>query len=136
MSTFPAGGQLDPRAFIQSYRANYVNLYMLWRQGAAAPPGVRVHTPAERPLRVEELPEDLRRIASEIAGPGRSIELMKYLRTEDGRPSELVEDERGLPDEQCLVTLSRTISVVEAERVRIVTEVYAGQLSEGLGRVS
>jgi hypothetical protein len=130
MSVFPAGGGFDPRAFIQDFRASYVNLYVLWRRGASAPSGAEVHTPAERPLSVDALPDDLRRAAKEIAGERRSIELLKYLRTEDGRPTELVEDEQGLPPEESLVTLTRTISAVGADSGRVVTEVYAGRWSD------
>src|SRR5262249_38273757 len=127
---FPGGGPFDARSFIQDFRASYVNLYNLWRRGAASPPGAQVHTPAERPLRTEDLPDDLKRLVRDIAGEGRGIELLKYLRIEDGRPTELIEDERGLPPEESLVTLGRTLSAVGTESGRIVTEVYAGRWSD------
>jgi hypothetical protein len=127
-------GPLDPAALVRDFTDNYVNFYRLWRGGATAPPGVEIRTPAERPIEASALPEGLRTILADYrrSYPDETVEFVKYMRLEDGQLVELVEDDRGLPGEEALVSLSRTLTLITRGTARVVTEIFVGsrRLSE------
>ena len=51
------------------------------------------------------------------------------MRLEDGRPVELVEDDRELPSEERLVSMSRTLTLITRGVARVVTEIFVGMLA-------
>jgi hypothetical protein len=120
----------DPRHFVREFRANFVNLYNLWTGVEPLPSGVDLKTPAQRPLAVGDIPEGARSLLAEYTRRRRGyrVELIKYLRAVDGEPVEVVEDERDLPEEDELITLSQTSTLATATQLRVVTEVLVGRL--------
>jgi len=122
---------LDPVALMRDFRENYVNFYRLWAGGATAPPDVEIHTPAERPIDPSALPEGLRTFLADYrrGHPGETVEFLKYMRLEDGRPVELIEDDRELPSEERLVSMSRTLTLITRGVARVVTEIFVGMLA-------
>lgn len=120
----------DPREFVREFKKNYVNLYLLWTKVGKIPEGVKLSTPAQTPLREAELPEGLR---AELADyqkrhPNHRISLYKYLRTVNGKATVVVEDERGLPDDNRFFSVSRTLTLNTAELAGVVTELYVGEI--------
>jgi hypothetical protein len=53
--------------------------------------------------------------------------LVKHLRVVDGTPELVVDDGSELPPDEELVTLSETVTLNTAERVRVVTDIYVAR---------
>jgi hypothetical protein len=120
----------DPQRFVRDFRANYVNFHNLWRQVDAQPSGIRLETPAQRPLSTEDVPDGARTLLADWSRrhPGYRIDLYKYLRAVDGDVVEVIEDERGLPEEHEFITLSQTATLATAAALHVVTEMLVGRL--------
>jgi hypothetical protein len=123
-------GQLDPRAFMREFRRTYVNFFTLWtRVERAVPAGVQLSTPAERPITDADLPDDLRALVATFRDQRRlRIAWVKFMRTVNGRPAQVVEDERPLPGEERLISVSRTLTLATGEELRVVTELFVGEI--------
>jgi hypothetical protein len=128
---------MDTREFIRQFRANYVNVYTR-RDIDPALANVAVRTPSEQPLREADLPDGVRGLLAEYAKmhPEEQVELVKYLRLENGRPVEVVEDESELPAEDEMLSLSRTVTIAASGFSRVVTEVYVARRSARRGSES
>jgi hypothetical protein len=122
--------EFDTREFVRRFRSNYVNVYAR-RDSDPALANVTVHTPSEQPLQEADLPEGVRGLLAEYAKahPQERVELVKYLRLENGHPVEVVEDESELPPDDELLSLSRTVTIAASEFARVVTEVYVARRS-------
>jgi hypothetical protein len=123
----------DPRRFVSEFRANYVNLHNLWTRIERPPSGVELRTPSERPLSVTDLPDGVRSLLADYTRmrPNARVELTKYLRAVDGEPLEVIEDDRGLPEEDQLITLSRTTTLATITDLHVVTEIFVGRIEQG-----
>jgi hypothetical protein len=120
---------IDPLELIRRFRQNYTNLFKLWKTTGKTPEGVRLYTPQEEPIREDKLPEALQAQlqAYRKANPKQKISLRKYMRTVNGQPKLVIEDESDLPDEGALLTLSQTVTLNSAEAVEIVTELIVAE---------
>jgi hypothetical protein len=121
----------DAHAFMETFRRNYVNLHNLWTKGGQPPAGIRLSTPAETPITEGDLPVPLGRLLEDYrrTHPDRAVTFIKYLQTVDGAPTIVVEDERGLPGEDELLTMSQTVTINTSEVARVTTDLFVAQLS-------
>ena len=117
-----------PLNFLQNFRKNYTNLYRLWTQTGSVPKGVTLRTPKEKPIQEKELSESLRTrlLAYKKTYPEGKIELMKFMRLINGNPVLVIEDERGLPEEDHLLILSQTMALNTSNTAELVTEILVG----------
>jgi len=120
----------EPRELIQRFRASYLNFYRLWRREASRPSGVTLRTPQEQPLSDEVLPDAVRRLVEEYREQhrGRRITFVKHLRTENGAPVLVVEDESDLPPEDAILTTSQTVTLNTADSLWVVTDVFVARI--------
>lgn len=118
-------GAPDPAELLARFRRSYRNYRQLWTAPGHAPEGVTLATPEERPLKIGELPEGIRRLLD--AESRKRLTLVKHLRVVDGEPDLLVEDGSDLPPDEELVTLSQTVTLNSAEQVRIVTDIFVAR---------
>lgn len=116
---------------IRQFRGSYTNFYMLWKRGEKAPKGVQVYTPEEYGLSEEKLSTGLRSqlAAYREAHPKEGISLVKYMQVREGRPQLVVEDERELPEDRQLSTLSQTTTLVTNDVVQVMTEIVVAERS-------
>ena len=124
-------GRLDATEFVREFRRNYVNLFNLWTNvDRRVPDGVTLQTPAQKPIREQDLSPDLRAASSEYRERrgGVRITWTKYMRTVNGRPEEVIEDERPLPEESRLISVSRTSTLLTDQEVRVITELVVGEV--------
>lgn len=118
----------DPRELLVRFRTTYRD-YLVVRRAGRLPEGVAVKMLEEQPLDDVELPESLRRQLEELRKeePDVRYVLVKHLRVVDGTPELVVDDESDLPPDDELVTLSETVTLNTAERVRVVTDIYVAR---------
>ena len=118
----------DPRELLARFRASYRD-YVVIRRAGRLPEGVEVKTLEEQPLEELELPGSLRRQVDELRDedPEARYVLVKHLRVVDGTPELVVDDGSELPPDEELVTLSETVTLNTAERVRVVTDIYVAR---------
>ena len=119
----------DPREIIRTFRGSYVNFHRLWRATGRLPPGVEMYSPAERPIVDDELPPELQTVIGEYRKrhPEREIEYLKFMRTVDGHATLIIEDERDLPGEDELLTISQTVTVAAHNHVRVVSDLLVAR---------
>jgi hypothetical protein len=120
---------LDPRRFMREFRRNYTNLYKLWvKGGRSAPVGARIHTPTEHPIHEAAVPDAIKTALADYRAthPGR-IEFVKHMRTVNGSPTLVVEDETDLPSEDQLITVSQTVTLNAADSMQVVTDLYVAR---------
>lgn len=110
----------DPRIFLRRFHQNYVNFARLWGRLARVPDGVVLRSPAEAPIHVDHTPDP------SIAALGDDIRFVKFMRSINGKPAIVVEDDSDLPPLERMVVVTRTTSVVTAEAYRVVSDVYVG----------
>ena len=117
-----------PLYFVQNFRQNYTNLYKLWTQMGSVPEGVTLRTPKEKPIQEKELSESLRTrlLAYKKTYPEGKIELVKFMRLVNGNPVLVIEDERGLPEEDHILILSQTVALNTSDTAELVTEILVG----------
>jgi hypothetical protein len=120
----------EPRELIRRFCASYQNLYRRWRGAGGRPQGVTLQTPQERPLTEADLPERVRRLVAEYRGqhPGRRLTFVKHLRTVDGEPVLVVEDDSDLPAEDVILTASQTVTLNSADSLHVVTDVFVARI--------
>lgn len=119
----------EPSDLVRRFRQNYINYHDLWTVTGSTPSGVTLSTPQEQPLTEAQLPKALRDqlTAYRRAHPGERVTLMKYMRTVNGEPQMVVEDERDLPPEDELLTMSQTVSLNTRDELRVVTDLYVAR---------
>jgi hypothetical protein len=114
----------EPILFIRKLQQNYVNFYKL--QAATGQPveGVAVYSPKEKPILVKELPPGIRAQLQEYkeSHPEQVITLLKYMRTVNGKPTLIIEDETDLPSEGQILSISQTITVNTDELIKVITD--------------
>lgn len=120
----------DPRSLIRAFRANYINFFQLWRATGSRPVGADVYTPDERPIVEEDLPPAVRAVVARYreTHSKQDLEFVKYMRTVNGEPVLIVEDERGLPPEGALLTTSQTVTLNTDDQLHIVTDLYVARI--------
>ena|SRR5688500_1111757 len=123
-------GTYEARELIRRFRASYQNLYRLWRSTGGQPDGVALHTPEERPLSVADLPDRVRKLVAEYqqAQPERRLTFVKHLRTVNGEPVLVIEDDADLPPENAILTASQTVTLNTADTIRVITDVFVARI--------
>lgn len=123
------GNQVDPIDFVRMFRESYVNYHRVWTAAGSVPDGIELRSPHKYPIEVSELPDDLRRqieLFQERRGD-EQLELVKHMRTVDGRPVLVVEDQSDLPDDDEFVSFSVTIATSSADEHQIVSDLVVGR---------
>jgi hypothetical protein len=127
---------IDPVAAVRSYREKHVNVRRLLMQDPDAQAGVTLKTPNEQPIHKLDLPAALRdamaayqKAHTEV----KSLTMVKYMKTVNGNPELVVEDDDPLPAEENLVTFSHTVSAVSIKSVTIVTHQLVATLAAAKG---
>lgn len=120
----------DPGELLRRFRSTYTNYYTLWTETGSTPDGVELRTPERHPLAEHELPPALQEQlqAYRRAHPDRTIVLIKHMRSVNGSPRVVIEDERDLPEEAHLLTFSQTVTLNAADTVEIITDLYVAQV--------
>jgi hypothetical protein len=114
---------IDPAATTRNYRNNYVNMRAMML-GTETPAGVTLKTPQEQPILHLDLPSALRDAMAAYQKDHPEAALLtavKYMRTVNGNPELVVEDDAPLPAESDLVTFSHTVTTMSIKSVNIVT---------------
>ena len=127
--SFPA---IDPRTSVREYRANYVNVRRLILTDKDTPGGIALHTPADRPISSLDLPTDLSKAIADYqkSDPdATALTYVKYMKTVNGKPEIVIEDDDPLPAEDLLVTFSHTVTAVSARSVQVVTHQLVATLA-------
>jgi hypothetical protein len=123
---------IDPVATINDFQSSYVNISTLLAQGTGVPAGVNLASPQNQPILNLDLPADLRAAitAFQNSNPqAGSLTALKYMRTTNGNPDLVVEDDSPLPDQNNLVTFSHTVSTLWVNSVNIVTHQIVATLA-------
>lgn len=122
---------LNPREEIRRFIKTYINYFNFWKKGDATPEEVTLTTPAKYPLREKDLPNSLKELIAEFrrSHPTKKIAFIKYMRSVNGKPELVVEDETGLPEEDNILTISRTVTINTADFVKVVTELFVAKKS-------
>ena len=127
--------QPDPALLVQSFRSNYMVISRAIAQpeaGLAAEEQVaEIATPYRRPIDEAAMPDAVRALldAYRAEHGGVKVSWEKHLRTENGEPVLVVEDERELPGDREFISVSATATLTTADTVRIVTDLYVGRLA-------
>ena len=114
----------EPVLFIRKLQQNYINYYKLQVATGQPVEGVTVYHPKEKPILVKQLPPGIRAQLQEYKDthPEQKITLVKYMRTVNGKPELLIEDESDLPSESQILSISQTITVNTDELIRVITD--------------
>lgn len=124
--------EIDPRARVRDYRANYVNVRRLILTDKDTPDGIALHTPADRPISSLDIPPGLRQAIADYqkSDPdAATLTQVKYMKTVNGKPEIVIEDDDPLPAEDDLVTFSHTVTAVSAKSVQVVTHQLVATLA-------
>jgi hypothetical protein len=115
----------DPRVFLRRFHQHYVNFARLWKR-FGVPDGIVLRDPAVEP--VTPAPAALASAVDAILrDQGTGVRFVKHMRSVNGKPSIVVEDESDLPPVEELVVMTFTTSVVTSATHRVVTDVYVGE---------
>jgi hypothetical protein len=119
----------DPSDLVRRFRQSYTNYYTLWTVTDSTPKGVTLRTPQQQPLDETQLPEALRdRLAAyRRAHPEERMTLLKYMRTVNGDPQTVIEDERDLPAEDELLTMSQTVTLNTIDHLDVITDLFVAR---------
>jgi hypothetical protein len=120
----------DPRSLLRTFRANYINFFQLWRATGSRPVGAEIYTPDERRIEEEELPQAVRAVVARWreTHSKQTLEFVKHMRTVNGDPVLVIEDERGLPPEGTLLTTSQTVTLNSDDQLYVVTDLYVARI--------
>jgi hypothetical protein len=123
------GDGSSPLDFVRRFISSAVNFHVLW-QKTGVPPSVQHTTPAETPITDGQLPQDVRALVDHYRAshPGANVTWLKRMQAVDGNLRVVVEDERPVPAETALLTVSRTISINTSDTANAVTDVFVGRL--------
>ncbi len=121
---------IDPRDLIRRFRASYLNLYNLWMKVGEIPKGARLQSPkstkidpALDTLAIQALLDQYRK-----EHPDTTVTFYKFARTVDGNALDVVEDSTGLPEEDRLLTVSHTVTLLAIDAAHVITDVYVARL--------
>jgi len=114
----------EPVLFIRKLQQNYINYYKLQVATGRPVEGVTVYHPKEKPILVKQLPPGIRAQLQEYKDnyPEQEIRLVKFMRSVNGKPELLIEDESDLPSESQILSISQTITVNTDELIRVITD--------------
>lgn len=120
----PRDSTPEPILFIRKLQQNYINYYKLQAATGRPVEGVTVRHPKEKPILVKELPPGIRLQLQEYkdSHPEQEITLVKFMRTVNGKPELIIEDESDLPSETQILTISQTITVNTDELIKVITD--------------
>jgi len=116
----------DPRVFLRRFHQHYVNFARLWKR-FGAPDGVVLRDPATQPIAPPSAAAIAAAFDAVLEERGADVRFVKYMRSVNGKPSVVVEDESDLPPVETIVVVTLTTSVVTAIAHRVVTDVYVGK---------
>ena len=116
--------RIEPREMIRQFRQTYVNAHTLRKSAPTVLQGTDLKTPKEKPIKEADLPQELRSLLADYRSshPKTKVTLLKYQRIVNGKPVSIVEDEAGLPDEDKLLSLSQTVTLVSSTEVSVITD--------------
>jgi hypothetical protein len=104
----------------------------LLMQGSGVPQGVTLLSPQDQPILKLDLPTGLLDAitAFQNGNPqAGTLTAVKYMRTTNGSPDVVVEDDSPLPDQMNLVTFSHTVSTIWIKSANIVTHQIVATLA-------
>lgn len=127
--SYPEEQSIAPGEIARRFRQNYTNYHRLWTKRASIPEGVTLQTPDEEPITEDKLPAPLRAQlrAYKKAHPRLEVAIVKYMRTVNGRPEVIVEDETDVPREDQLLILSQTVTLTAHDSVQIITDLFVAR---------
>ena len=119
-------GVPDAREFLRQFRSSYAGSLA---QAAGPQHGAKVMDPRAQPIESLQLPADMHAALAtfKAAHPDESLVLEKYMMLANGAPKLVVEDQRSLPQEDDLVTLSHTTSIASSDGLTIETHLAIGR---------
>lgn len=123
------GGPLSPLDFVRRFRQNAVNYHNLWKQ-TGVPPGIQHTTPSQTPITDAQLPADVLALVNDYrkSHSNAKVTWEKWMQVVDGNLKVEVEDEREVPAETALLTVSRTISINTSDTYNVVTDLFIARL--------
>lgn len=123
---------IDARGLVHRFRETYVNLHNLWSQSGRKPVGAHLRDPGRHPIDPDTFPPGLKHLLEEYQArhPGISLGFYKFAHSVDGEPVDVIEDATGLPDEDHLLCVSQTVTLLATDSVRVVTDLYVARLRE------
>ncbi|MCZ6691155.1 MAG: hypothetical protein O7H41_16335 [Planctomycetota bacterium] len=115
----------DPRKMLGDFRQSYTNFPRLWKTEGRIPEEVKLRSAKDSPITEADLPQELWTLLKEAraASPKRSFIPVKFMNLINGRPVQVVEDEEGLPAEEHLLVLGRTLTMNTCDEARISTDI-------------
>lgn len=121
---------LDPVELVRQFRQTYVNLRHLWSAPERRPVGARLRDPARDPIDPADFPPELKRLLEQYRAehPGASFAFYKYARSVNGQPVDAVEDDTGLPDEDHLLAVSQTVTLLAKTSATVITDLYVARV--------
>lgn len=124
---------VNPGELVRKFRESYVNVHEVKRRVPSAFDKAQVSTPRETPIRENELPQGVRSLLQDYrqSNPGSRLTLLKYQRLENGQPVRVIEDESGLPEEDKLLSLSQTVTLITSAEVRVITDIVVASIEKG-----
>jgi len=117
---------LDPVQLTRDFRTNYVNVRNLLMAGTGVPAGTTLATPTAMAIGTIALPPALTQAMADYQASNpdvTSLTPVKYMRTVNGTPDLVIEDDALLPPEDQMVTFSMTVSTLSIKVVNVVTHV-------------
>ena len=122
------GSHQDAGPVIRRFRQTYTNYHRLW-SATGVPEGVTLLTPEKARLDESHLPAALAEqlVRHRESHPGEEVTLIKRMRLVDGEPELVIEDERDLPDEAQLLTLSETVTANTRDTLVVITEIFVAR---------
>jgi len=121
-----AASPFDPRVFLRKFHQTYVNFARLWKR-FGVPPNVTLRSPADTPIVLTPAAaEALEGLEGGYGRKGSDIRFVKYMRSINGNPSLVIEDESDPPPIEQIVVVTVATSVVTATNHRVVSDVYIG----------
>ena len=122
--------RFEPRELVRQFRKTYVNAHSIRKNAPMALRETDLKTPKEKPITEATLPQELRSLLADYRShhPKTKVTLLKYQRLENGKAISIVEDEAGLPDEDKLLSLSQTVTLISSTEVRVVTDMLVASI--------
>jgi len=127
---------LDPVQMTRDFQANYVNVRNIMLAGTGVPAGTTVMTPTQMAIGKMSLPPALTQAMADYQASHpevTSLTPVKYLRTLNGNPDLVIEDDQPLPPEDQMVTFGLTVSTLSIKLANVVTHVLVATTTASAG---
>jgi hypothetical protein len=109
---------------VRDFQANYVNMRGLLTAGTGVPQTTTLATPSQVQIQSLNLPAALTDAMTAYRAVDPSpLTPVKYMRTTNGNPDLVIEDDSLLPPEDQMVTFSLSVTTLSMKAVTIVTHV-------------